>query len=166
MKIKSKTIGIIGIAVAFLAVAVFGGVVLANSKTANLQSYISQPHYAINYNEPFPVEKMEFPNTFQDKELVFLSEDEKQLFYFHPRIGNFMEGSFDGICMIENKPVATTFEFERGNIKIFDKANKTLILEGSFEGYAYDNGQKKLHVKVLSSGLDEYTPDTYLLYTV
>ena len=105
MRIRKKTIIIIGIAISFLAI--FGGVVLAISRATNIQSYISQPHYAINYNEPFPVKKMEFPNTFQDKEIAFLSEDKKQAFYFHPRIGNLSDGSFDGICMIKNIPVAT-----------------------------------------------------------
>ncbi len=164
MRIRKKTIIIIGIAISYLAI--FWGVVLAISRATNIQSYISQPHYAINYDEPFPVEKMEFPNAFQDKEIVFLSEDKKQAFYFHPRIGNLSDGSFDGICMIKNLPVATTFDFYHGSIKITDKTNKSLFLEGSFEGYAYDDGQKKLHIKVLSSNLDEYSPDTYILYTI
>ena len=67
MRIRKKTIIIIGIAISYLAI--FWGVVLAISRATNIQSYISQPHYAINYDEPFPVEKMEFPNAFQDKAL-------------------------------------------------------------------------------------------------
>lgn len=152
---RKKSISIL--LVIMLFVLIFISILIVKVLSGNQEndfSYQFSTHYSIDYNKPFPTDKAVFGgDPIPDKETAWINDDHNLIIFYHPRIGNFLNGKFVGEFRDNKNTFETINTFQNLTLNVVNNSTGECLLKAD-NPILFDKGKS---LKVTASSFEPGT---------